>query len=75
MNETLEKIISMEESVYESKIIQKEVLQQLKKNEDVLEDALNEVALLREVNEKMKNMIYVPARGDPVDQALSNYLC
>ena len=75
LNEALEKIIQMEEAVYESKIIQKECLQQLKKNEDILEDALNEVALLKEVNEKMQKMIYVPARGDPVDQALSDYLC
>ena len=56
-------------------MVQKEVLDQLKKNEDILEEALNEAAIMREMNEKIKNMVYVPARGDPVDQALSNYLC
>lgn len=75
LNEALEKVIQLEESVYEAKIVQKEVLLQLKKNEDVLEDALNEAASFKEINSKIKNMIYTPARGDPVDNALSNFIC
>jgi len=69
-----DKIIQLEEELYESKTIQKELLDQLKEIEDSVEDSFNEVARLKAMNAQMKNMVYVPKETDQTDRRLGAYI-
>jgi len=50
-----DKIIYLEEELFESKTIQKELLDQLKEIEDQVEDQMNENERLKEINANIKN--------------------
>lgn len=69
-----EKIIQLEEELYGSKKIQKELLDQLKEIEDQVEEALSQNQQLREMNAYMKNMVYVPKQTDQIDVALGDHI-
>jgi len=71
-----EKIVVLEEEVYESKTIQLDLLDQLKVMEDKLIGAEAKIIELLDLNEALeKNQaVYIAKKNDKVDRALSNYL-
>ena len=69
-----EKIIQLEEELYESKTIQKELLDQLKELEDMVEVQMNENERLKIVNANIKYQVYVPSRMDAIDSKLGNFI-
>ena len=71
-----DKIIELEEELFESKSVQLDMLEQLKVMEDKLITAEGKIIELLGVNEMLeKNQaIYIAKKNDNVDRALSNYI-
>ena len=76
ISELNEKIIVLEEELYESKTIQLDLLEQLKVLEDKLVGAESKISELLDLNEALeKNQaVYIAKKNDKVDKTLSNYL-
>ena len=69
MDSLNEKIITLEEQLYESKNIQLDLLERLKEMELQLTSSLTTIVKLREELEQLKNgeAIYIGKRGDRLD--------
>ena len=76
MQELNEKIIILEEELYESKTIQLDLLDQVKLLEekvDLGEDRIQELMNIVEMLEK-NQAVYIAKKNDPVDKALGSYI-
>lgn len=81
LNEALEKIIRLEEEIFMSRSTQKEILDQLKQNEDEMEEMMDtdnelrqENGLLKDELSRLKHKVYIGAKDDSIDRVLANYL-
>jgi len=68
LQEANDKLIKMEEELYEAKSIKSEVVDQLKALEDQVEDLVNENARLKKELLTARNQVYVARSHDPVDK-------
>ena len=76
MQELNEKIIILEEELYESKTIQLDLLDQVKLLEekvDLGEDRIQELMNIVEMLEK-NAAVYIAKKNDPIDKALGGYI-
>ena len=85
LNQANDKVISMEEELFESKTIQNELLTELKEVEDRLQTALDEnEGIHDQYRQQMKdlqyqrdhamNQIYHCRKNDIIDETLGNFL-
>ena len=69
-----DKIIAIEEELYESKTMSNELLDKLKHAEDQLEPMEEQLRKLLLEIDHLKNDVYIPKKKDVLDENLSEYL-
>tara|TARA_B110000285_G_scaffold207612_1_gene247118 strand:+ start:181 stop:585 length:405 start_codon:yes stop_codon:yes gene_type:complete len=81
LNLSNNKVIQIEEELYGSKTVQKDLLDKLKESEDAQEDMLNDLEQakykndsLEYINSQIKNQIYHSDTKDSVDVALGKFV-
>ena len=74
MQSTNDKIIQLEEELYESKTMANELLDKLKHAEDELEPLQEQIRKLLIEIDKLKHDTYIPRKRDVLDEQLGDYL-